>query len=78
VEVKKSTQVPESSKRIRLPIGGAACAGYAPPQPTIMDNLVYNANYNPYQAHSTLPPSAFFNGWASYVTPTVPSPYLRR
>lgn len=77
VEVKKSTQVPESSKRIRLPIGGAACAGYDPPQPTIMDNFIYNANYNPYQAHSSLPPSAFLNGWASYVAPTVPSPYLR-
>ncbi|KAM8707332.1 hypothetical protein ACLKA7_011425 [Drosophila subpalustris] len=77
VEVKKSTQVPDCSKRIRLPIGGAACAGYAPPQPTIMDNFVYNANYNPYQAQTSLPPSAFFNGWASYVAPTVPTPYLR-
>ncbi|KAH8388315.1 hypothetical protein KR093_003839, partial [Drosophila rubida] len=77
VEVKKSTQMADSSKRIRLPIGGAACAGYAPPQPTIMDNFVYNANYNPYQAQTSLPPSAFFNGWASYVAPTVPSPYSR-
>ncbi|XP_060650400.1 RNA-binding protein Musashi homolog Rbp6 [Drosophila nasuta] len=77
VEVKKSTQMAESSKRIRLPIGGAACAGYAPPQPTIMDNFVYSGNYNPYQAQTSLPPSAFFNGWASYVAPTVPSTYPR-
>ncbi|EDW67377.2 uncharacterized protein Dvir_GJ23112 [Drosophila virilis] len=73
VEVKKSTQMLDCSKRIRLPIGGAACAGYAPPQPTIMDNLVYNPNYNPYQAQTSLPPSAFFNGWASYVAPTIPT-----
>ncbi|KAH8310573.1 hypothetical protein KR044_002033, partial [Drosophila immigrans] len=77
VEVKKSTQMADSNKRIRVPIGGAACAGYAPPQPTIMDNFVYNATYNPYQAQTSLPPSAFFNGWASYVAPTVPSPYTR-
>lgn len=73
VEVKKSTQMLDCSKRVRLPIGGAACAGYAPPQPTIMDNLVYNPNYNPYQAQTSLPPSAFFNGWASYVAPTIPT-----
>ncbi|KAH8417720.1 hypothetical protein KR222_004819 [Zaprionus bogoriensis] len=77
VEVKKSTQVSDGSKRLRLPIGGAACAGYAPPQPTIMDNFVHNPDYNPYQAQTSLPPSAFFNGWASYVAPTVPSTYMR-
>ncbi|XP_017966560.1 ribonucleoprotein RB97D isoform X2 [Drosophila navojoa] len=74
VEVKKSTQMLDCSKRVRLPIGGAACAGYAPPQPTTMDNFVYNPNYNQYQAQTSLPPSAFFNGWASYVAPTVPPP----
>lgn len=77
VEVKKSTQVSDSNKRFRMPIGGAAFAGYAPPQPTIIDNYVHNPNYNPYQAQTSLPPSAFFNGWASYVAPTVPSTYMR-
>lgn len=77
MEVKKSTQVSDSSKRFRVPIGGAAFAGYAPPQPTIIDNYIHNPNYNPYQAQTSLPPSAFFNGWASYVAPTVPSSYVR-
>ncbi|XP_030370977.1 ribonucleoprotein RB97D [Scaptodrosophila lebanonensis] len=72
VEVKKAAQKPDPSKRVRMPVGGAARAGYAPPQPAIMENFSYNPTYNPYVAHSALPPSAFINGWASYVTPTVP------
>ncbi|ALC47350.1 Rbp4, partial [Drosophila busckii] len=74
VEVKKSTQIIDASKRVRLPVGGAAFAGYAPPQLTTMDTLVYNPSYNPYQAQTSLPPSAFFNGWASYVAPTAAQP----
>ncbi|XP_022229850.2 LOW QUALITY PROTEIN: ribonucleoprotein RB97D [Drosophila obscura] len=73
VEVKKSAQRPDPVKRLRFPVGGAARAGYGPPQPAVMDRHCYNAHYNPYVAQSSLPPSAYINGWASYVTPVVPS-----
>ncbi|XP_032593242.1 ribonucleoprotein RB97D isoform X2 [Drosophila grimshawi] len=73
VEVKKMF---DTSKRLRLPIGGAACAGYGPPQPTTVDDPVYYLNYDPYQAQHSLPPSAFFNGWASYVAPYAPAPTM--
>ncbi|XP_068153235.1 RNA-binding protein Musashi homolog 2 [Drosophila tropicalis] len=73
VEVKKSSQKYDSGKRLRFPVGGAARAGYIPPQPAVMDNFTIGHGYNPFLAQTTLPPSAFINGWASYVTPSVPT-----
>ncbi|XP_017001333.2 ribonucleoprotein RB97D [Drosophila takahashii] len=73
VEVKKSTQKPDPGKRLRFPISGSIRAGYIPPQPATMDGYSLNNNYNPYLVQSVLPPSAFINGWASYVTPVVPA-----
>ncbi|XP_043948065.1 RNA-binding protein Musashi homolog 2 [Drosophila biarmipes] len=72
VEVKKSTQKPDSGKRLRFPVSGSVRAGYIPPQPATMDSYGRNGNYNPYLVQSVLPPSAFINGWAAYVTPVVP------
>ncbi|KAH8382757.1 hypothetical protein KR009_005129, partial [Drosophila setifemur] len=70
VEVKKSTQKPDPAKRLRFPVGGAARSGYNPPQPASLDNYSYNSpSYNPYLAQTVLPPSAYINGWASYVVP---------
>ncbi|XP_017021443.1 ribonucleoprotein RB97D isoform X1 [Drosophila kikkawai] len=69
VEVKKSTQKPDTVNRVRFAVGGAARAGYIPPQPATLDCFGYNNNYNPYLAQSVLPPSAYINGWAAYVTP---------
>ncbi|KAH8293389.1 hypothetical protein KR054_000037, partial [Drosophila jambulina] len=71
VEVKKSTQKPETANRVRFAVGGAARAGYIPPQPATLDCFAYNNNYNPYLAQTVLPPSAYINGWAAYVTPEV-------
>ncbi|EDW84083.1 uncharacterized protein Dwil_GK13335 [Drosophila willistoni] len=73
VEVKKSSQKYDTGKRLRFPVGGAARAGYIPPQPAVMDNFTIGHGYNPFLAQTTLPPSAFINGWASYVTPGVPT-----
>ncbi|SPP87845.1 blast:Heterogeneous nuclear ribonucleoprotein 87F [Drosophila guanche] len=77
IEVKKSTQRPESGKRLRIPVGGAARAGYVPPQPAMFDRHCYNVHYNSYMAQCTLPPSAYSNGWASYVEPTI-APTMNR
>ncbi|EDV41704.2 uncharacterized protein Dana_GF17369, isoform C [Drosophila ananassae] len=75
VEVKKSTQKPDPGKRLRFPVGGAARAGYIPPQPASLDSYNYSSStYNPYLAQTVLPPSAFINGWASYVTPEISPP----
>ncbi|XP_070137998.1 ribonucleoprotein RB97D isoform X1 [Drosophila bipectinata] len=75
VEVKKSTQKADPGKRLRFPVGGAARAGYIPPQPASLDSYNYSSTtYNPYLAQTVLPPSAFINGWASYVTPEIPQP----
>ncbi|KAH8247854.1 hypothetical protein KR038_010950, partial [Drosophila bunnanda] len=69
VEVKKSTQKPDTANRGRFAVGGAARAGYIPPQPTTLDCFGYNNSYNPYLAQTVLPPSAYINGWAAYVAP---------
>ncbi|KAH8241338.1 hypothetical protein KR032_008519, partial [Drosophila birchii] len=71
VEVKKSTQKPDTANRVRFAVGGAARAGYIPPQPATLDCFGYNNSYNPYLAQTVLPPSAYINGWAAYVTPEV-------
>ncbi|XP_036674222.2 ribonucleoprotein RB97D [Drosophila suzukii] len=72
VEVKKSTQKPDPGKRLRFPVSGSVRAGYIPPQPASLDSYSRNSNYNPYLVQSVLPPSAFINGWAAYVTPVAP------
>ncbi|KAH8385689.1 hypothetical protein KR200_009469, partial [Drosophila serrata] len=69
VEVKKSTQKPDAANRVRFAVGGAARAGYIPPQPATLDCFGYNNSYNPYLAQTVLPPSAYINGWAAYVAP---------
>ncbi|KAH8273115.1 hypothetical protein KR018_004840, partial [Drosophila ironensis] len=75
VEVKRSTQKPESGKRLRFPVGGAARAGYIPPQPASLDSYSFtSSSYNPYLAQSVLPPSAYINGWATYVAPPMQPP----
>ncbi|XP_017141266.1 ribonucleoprotein RB97D [Drosophila miranda] len=71
VEVKKSSQRPDPAKRLRFPMGGAARAGFIPPQPAVMDRNCYNPHFNPFSAQSNLPPSAYINGWASYFTPNI-------
>ncbi|XP_017117547.1 ribonucleoprotein RB97D isoform X2 [Drosophila elegans] len=69
VEVKKSHQRQDPGKRLRFPVSGSMRTGYLPPQSHIMESY----NCNPYMAQAILPPSAFINGWASYVTRVAPS-----
>ncbi|XP_017046419.1 ribonucleoprotein RB97D [Drosophila ficusphila] len=71
VEVKRSTQKPDPSKRPHFPISGSVRDRYMAPLPSSMDSFSCSTSYNPYLAQALLPPSAFINGWASYVTSVV-------
>ncbi|XP_017084365.2 RNA-binding protein 1 [Drosophila eugracilis] len=71
VVVKKSTQNPDHGKRQRFPIIESTRDSYMPPLDSYNCNSI---NFNPYLTQSVLPPSAFSNGWAAYVTP-LPGPW---